>query len=57
MSVIVANCPRCRSKNMTFDVLSDVLTGIQYDWQAHHEVFGVCRNCHKPTIWAIAQND
>jgi hypothetical protein len=57
VSVIVADCPRCKSKSMTFDVLSDVQTGIIYDWQAHHEVFGVCRNCQKPTIWAIAQKE
>jgi hypothetical protein len=57
MAVIVANCPRCKSKNMTFDVLADVLTGIKHDWQAHHELFGLCRNCLKPTIWVIAQSD
>jgi hypothetical protein len=42
---------------MTFDVMADVQTGIRYDWQTHHEVFGVCRNCLKPTIWAIAQSE
>ena len=42
---------------MTFDVTADVLIRITYDWQAHHEVFGVCRNCLQPTIWAITQKD
>ena len=27
MAVIVANCPRCKSNNMTFDVMSQVETG------------------------------
>jgi hypothetical protein len=50
MPVVVANCPRCKSKNMTFDLSADVLTGVKHDWQTHYEVFGVCRNCSKPTI-------
>jgi hypothetical protein len=57
VAVIVANCPRCKSNNMTFDVTADVLTRVTYDWQSHHEVFGVCRHCRQPTIWAIDQRD
>jgi hypothetical protein len=57
VAVIVANCLRCKSNNMTFDVTADVLTRVTYDWQSHHEVFGVCRHCRQPTIWAIDQRD
>jgi hypothetical protein len=37
MAVLVANCPRCGSGNMTFDVSSTILTVQQYGWQRWYE--------------------
>ena len=54
MAVLVADCPRCGSKAMTFDVESSVFRFQQYKWQNWHEFFSVCRNCHKPTIFLIS---
>jgi hypothetical protein len=39
---------------MTFDVKAQVLTFAKHEWQNWYEVFSVCRNCDKPTIFLIA---
>lgn len=55
MSMLVANCPRCKSERVTFDVKEQTPMGFSYGWQRHQEIFCVCRNCHKPTIFNISQ--
>ena len=57
MSVLVWDCPRCNSKNMTFDVLATTQIDRRYDWQERAEVFCVCRNCHQSTTLVIAQKE
>jgi hypothetical protein len=53
MALIVADCPRCRSKKITFDVLSMVHVRTEFDWLLTYEGFSVCRNCSRPTIFLI----
>lgn len=53
MSMIVADCPRCGAKNHTFDVLGQQFRYREHDWQNWYEIFGVCRNCSKSSIWLI----
>lgn len=53
-TLLVANCPRCNSENMTFDVTAHVFRRREYRWQTWHEVFSVCRRCHRPTTFIIA---
>lgn len=55
MSMLVADCPRCNAKEMTFDLKNQVLTGSSYGWQSKLEVFCVCRACFRPTIFLVAQ--
>ncbi|MDR9498840.1 MAG: DUF4145 domain-containing protein [Hydrogenovibrio sp.] len=57
MSELVADCPRCSAKRMTFDLLNQVPVSIHYGWQHWLEVFCVCRNCHHPTIFLVVQKD
>lgn len=57
MSELVADCPRCGAKQITFDLKNQVEVGIQYAWQAWLEVFCVCRNCSKSTIFLVSQKD
>ena len=57
MSELVANCPRCGAKEMTFDLLGQIPTVIHYDWQHHCEAFCVCRSCRRSTVFALSQND
>jgi hypothetical protein len=54
MPLLVGNCPRCGAKSVTFDILSQILTGTYYGWQPHFEIFGSCRHCNRATIFGIA---
>jgi hypothetical protein len=38
---------------MTFDIMSDVYVGIEYDWKQYHEATCRCRHCHRPSIMLI----
>lgn len=50
----VQDCPRCPAQNSTFDIFAQNSRGIvQYDWVENFEIFGVCRACHKSTIFVI----
>lgn len=55
MSLLIADCPRCHTKEITFDLKEQVIVGTSYGWQAHLEVFCVCRACFKPTIFLVSQ--
>lgn len=55
MSLLIADCPRCGSKQITFDLVASVLVKIDYDWQETHESFCVCRHCLTPTIFRLKQ--
>ena len=57
MSELVADCPRCRSKKITFDLLCYILTGIEYAWQHYCEAFCICRACNHSTVFILSQND
>lgn len=54
-AVIVADCPRCGSSHMTFDVLQTIPTIVRYDWKRFFEAFCVCRNCRTSTTFSISQ--
>ena len=53
MSMIVVDCPRCGAKSHTLDVYAQQFADKRHDWQNWYEVFGVCRNCSKSSIWLI----
>src|SRR5256886_14497115 len=57
MSLLVADCPRCGAKHMTFDVEAQVHVSVQYDWLHRFEVFSVCRRCNRPTVFLIALDE
>ena len=57
MGMLVANCPRCGARNMTFDVRGDLHVGTNYGWQRVYELFAVCRSCHRSTVFVRAQED
>jgi Domain of unknown function (DUF4145) len=54
-AVVVADCPRCRSKQMTFDVHDGIPAGTRYEWQRFFETFCICRNCRRSTVFVISQ--
>lgn len=53
MSILRADCPRCGSKLMTFDVTAQVFRRQEHRWMNTQEAFCVCRHCDKPTIFVI----
>jgi hypothetical protein len=53
--LFVADCPRCRAANITFDVLQAISLEREHTWQSRHEIFCVCRNCHFSTVFVIRQ--
>ena len=56
MSELVADCSRCGAKRITFDLTQENLVGVKYSWQQWYEVFCVCRNCQRATIYLLSQN-
>ena len=57
MSELVADCPRCRSQRITFDVLADTIVGVQYAWQQWYEAFCVCRHCLRSTVFVLSDKE
>ena len=54
MAILVADCPRCSSQQMTFDAHYAIPAGIGSDWQRYFEVFCQCRHCSRSTVFVIA---
>lgn len=50
MGLIVAICPRCRAKDMTFDILAGREAGAEYGWKKHYEFYCECRRCFQGSI-------
>lgn len=57
MAELVANCPRCGAKKITFDVLADKCRWVEHDWLHVFESFCVCRECGKSTVFMLHQKD
>ena len=55
MSELVADCPRCGTSKITFNLLSASLAEIRHDWKIFHETFCVCRKCRKSTVFVLSQ--
>jgi hypothetical protein len=53
MALLVADCPRCGSTKITFDVSAQEYRFTQYDWEDWYEIFCVCRHCRLPTIFLV----
>jgi len=53
MPTLAADCPRCMVQRTTFDCYADIYVGVSYSWQTHHEVFSVCRHCHRSSIFKL----
>jgi hypothetical protein len=55
MAELVADCSRCGSKRITFELTQENLLGMKYGWQQWFEAFCVCRHCRKASIFVLAQ--
>jgi hypothetical protein len=56
MAELVANCPRCGSRHITFDVTAAIPYRIEYGWQNWYEAFGICRHCGRTTIFVLSES-
>ena len=56
MSLLVEDCPRCGTRDITFDVGNQVQVATRVNWQMILEIFCVCRACRHPTIFLVTQS-
>jgi hypothetical protein len=56
MAELVADCPRCGSRKITFDVTQVNMTEIYYGWQRWYEAFCVCRHCQRSTTFVLSES-
>ena len=56
MAELVANCPRCASRHITFDITAAKAYRIEHGWQYWYEAFGICRNCGRTTIFILSES-
>jgi hypothetical protein len=55
MAELVANCPRCGARQITFDVKAVHLIRFQYGWHHTFEAFGICRHCSSSTTFVLEE--
>lgn len=55
MSLLICDCPRCRSTKITFDCHSaNLVEGLRrHGWGYGYEIFSICRHCHLSTVFEI----
>jgi hypothetical protein len=52
MAELVADCPRCGAKHITFDVPKDLLLQVNKTGRTY-ESFAICRKCSRSTVFLI----
>lgn len=57
MAELVTDCPRCKAKEMTFDLIHSIPTYVEYGWKHHREAFCICRKCRRSTVFDLSQNE
>lgn len=56
MPELVADCPRCGSRKITFDLAAAKIIAVHYSWQNWYETFCVCRHCGHATIFVLSES-
>lgn len=56
MAELVADCPRCGSQSITFDVTQAHITEVKYGWQQWYETFCICRRCLRATVFVLSES-
>lgn len=52
MAELVADCPRCGSNKVTFDIRADKIVGWRGEWPLL-ETFSICRGCDRSTVFYL----
>jgi hypothetical protein len=53
MTELVADCPRCGARQITFDLLGAVVVDEHWGWQREYEAFCKCRHCSKSSTFIL----
>lgn len=53
MAELVADCPRCGAKRITFDLMSEAYVSMRHNWQKVYEAFCICRHCNRSTVFIL----
>src|SRR4030043_264937 len=56
MAELVADCPRCGSCRITFDVAAANIVRVEYNWQKWYEAFCRCRHCGLATVFVLSES-
>ena len=56
MAELVADCPRCHARKITFDIAQAHITGVEYGWQQWYEAFCICRHCRRATVFVLSES-
>jgi len=56
MGDLATDCPRCGVKKVTFDLVGQHFLRME-SWRDIYEVFAVCRDCAKSTIFVLGPED
>lgn len=51
---LVADCPRCGTQKITFDLGGQNYIVTEYTWKHWYEAFCICRHCGKATTFTLA---
>lgn len=57
MADLVADCPRCGSQKITFDLTQEHNIYARHGWQQWFEAFCVCRHCGRSTTFVLSQKN
>lgn len=57
MAELVANCPRCGAKEITFDLISEIKLPKRSNWKRMIEAFCICRSCIRSTVFLLSQRE
>jgi hypothetical protein len=53
MANLTADCPRCNSQKITFNVRDLIFTGLRHNWQKWYEAFCICQQCLRSTVFVL----
>lgn len=56
MPELVANCPRCGTKKITFNVSACHKIGQRHGWQNWYETYAICRHCDRATNFVLKES-
>jgi hypothetical protein len=56
MAELVADCPRCGARKITFDIAQAHIIAKKYNWQQWYEAFCICRHCDHTSIFVLSDS-